>query len=84
MTLKRQLRTYIKFKEQSESEHYIYICVSHHKISLLAQFRMGILHIGIETSIFKNISVEERVCLLYNMNYFEDKCIWFEHVCITM
>ncbi len=29
MTLKHKLRTYIKFKEQFDTEQYINICVSH-------------------------------------------------------
>ncbi len=55
MILKPKLRTYIKFKEQIETEQYITFCVSHRKRSLLAQFRMGVLPLAIETGRFKGI-----------------------------
>ncbi len=64
MTLKPKLRTYIKFKEQIETEQYINFCVSCRKRSLLAQFRMGVLPLAIETGRFKSIPVEERVCFV--------------------
>ncbi len=84
MTFKPKLRTYIKFKDQFETEQYIKCCVSCHKRSLLAQFRMGVLHLAIETDRFKSIPVEERVCVLCNMNDMEDD-IFFVHVpCINI
>ncbi len=58
LTLKPILRTYIKFKEQFETEQHIKYCVSCHKRSLLAQFRMGVLPLAIETGRFKSIPVE--------------------------
>ncbi len=65
MTLKPELRTYIKSKKQFETEQYIKFCVSCLKRSLLAQFRMGVLPLAIETGRFKSIPVEESVCVLY-------------------
>ncbi len=73
MTLKSKLRTYIKFKEQFETEQHIKMGVSCCKRSLIAQFRMGVLPVAIETGRFKSIPVEERVCVLCNMKDIEDE-----------
>ncbi len=73
MTLNTNLRTYIKFKEQFETKQYITYCVSHRKRSLLVQFRMGVLPLAIETGRFKSIPVEEKVCVLCNINDIEDE-----------
>ncbi len=57
---------------------------------LLAQFRMGVLHLAIETGRFKSIHIEERVCVLCNMNDIEDEihilytCTLYEHIRIDM
>ena len=63
----------IKFKEQFETEQYIKFCVSRRKRSLLAQFRLGVLPLAIDTGRFKSIPVKERVCVLCNMNAIEDE-----------
>ncbi len=73
MTLKPKLGIYIKFKEQFETKQYLQICVSRRKRSLLAQFRMGVLLLAIETGRFKSIHVEEILCVLCNMNDIEDE-----------
>ncbi len=64
MTHKTKLRTYINYKEQFKTEPFIQFCVSHHKRSLPAQFRMGVLQLAIETGRFKSIPVEERMCFV--------------------
>ncbi len=62
MTLKPKLRTYIKFKEQFETEQNLKFCVSRHR--RCAQFRMGVLPVATETARLKSIPVEERMCVL--------------------
>ena len=60
---KPKLRTYIKFKNEYNVEGYVKYCNSRRKRSLLAQFRMDILPLAIETGRFKGINVNERYCL---------------------
>ncbi len=84
MTLKPKLRTYIKFKEQFDIEQCINVCVSRHKRSLLAQFRIGVLHLAIEVYLYK------KECVLFNMNNIEDEmhmlCTYtlYQHIWIEM
>ncbi len=56
------LRTYIKFKNDYNVEDYVKYCNSRRKRSLLAQFRMGILLLAIESGRFKGINVCEIYC----------------------
>ncbi len=71
-------------------EQYIKLFVFRHKRALLEQFRMGVLPLAIEISRFKSICVEERECVLCNMNDIEDKiymlCIrtLYQHIMIEM
>jgi len=60
--LKPKLRTYVKFKDTFVTEDYVKYCLSRRKRSLLAQFRMGVLPLAIETGRFKGINVNERYC----------------------
>ena len=48
-------------------------CSSRRKRSLLAQFRMGILPIALETGRFKGLPIEERTCKLCEMKEKEDE-----------
>ena len=70
---KPKLRTYMTYKNCLESEEYVKHCLSRRKRSLLAQFRMGVLPIAIETGRFKNEPVENRICQLCNSNTVEDE-----------
>ena len=62
LSQKPKLRTYVKFKNTFTTEQYTKHCNSTHKRSLLAQFRMGILPIAIETGRFKGLTENERIC----------------------
>ncbi len=90
ITLKPKLRTYIKFKERIETEQYINFCVSRRKISLLAQFTIGVLPLAIETGRFKSIPVDERVYVLCNINVIEDEmhmlcaCTLYQHIIVEI
>ena len=59
---KPKLRTYIKFKCSFESENYVKYCNNRKDRSLMAQLRLGILPLKLETGRFKNVPVNERLC----------------------
>ncbi len=72
--IKPKCRTYIKFKV------YIYTQTSMLNIvplrkrrSLLAQFRLGILPLHIETARFRNMKSEEQLCFICHINVIEDE-----------
>jgi hypothetical protein len=60
--IKPKLRTYIIFKTEFETEHYIKYHMSKRNRSLLAQFRLGILPINIEIGRYSNIPLDRRIC----------------------
>ena len=73
LSLKPKLRTYLLFKKDLSPEPYVKLCKSRRKRSILAQFRMGVLPLEIETGRFKNIQPEERYCVLCNQGLVEDE-----------
>ncbi len=80
---KPKLCTYVKFKENIETESYIKYCMLRRRRSLLAQLRLGILPLHLKTGRFRNNKkVEDRICLICNLQYVENE----EHficVCTT-
>ena len=70
---KPKLRTYLKFKDVFVTEEYVRSCGSRRKRSLLAQFRMGVLPLAIETGRFINKPIEERICKVCCTNMVEDE-----------
>ena len=72
VALKPKLRTYALFKETLGTEDYIKLCSPRRKRSLLAQFRMGILPIALETGRFINLAIADRLCVLCNLQAVED------------
>ena len=70
---KPKLRTYRLFKETFSTENYICCYMSKRNRSLLAQFRLGILQLEVETGRYKNTSLEERICKLCDKNEVEDE-----------
>ena len=73
LQIKPKLRTYIKFKENFETECYVKFCMNRLQRSLLAQLRSGTLPLNIETGRFRNIDVENRKCTLCNHNEVENE-----------
>ena len=73
LQIKPKLRTYIKFKENFETESYVKFCINRLQRSLLAQLRSGTLPLNIETGRFRNIDVENRKCTLCNHNTVENE-----------
>ncbi len=62
LLFKPKLKQYVTFKDDYNVEGYVKYCNCRRKCSQLAQFRMGILPIAIETGRFNGINVIERYC----------------------
>jgi hypothetical protein len=94
VSIKPKLRTYKLFKETLHVENYVLYNLSISERSVMAQFRLGILPLNIETGRFRNQPIEERICDLCELNEIEDeshflfKCtlyndlrkIWMENI----
>ena len=70
---KPKLRTYVLYKNVFEPEPYVAHYMSRHYRSILAQFRLGILPLHIETGRFSNTSLEDRLCTICNASSVEDE-----------
>ncbi len=70
---KPKLRFYCLFKSDLLMENYVTYNLSPSERSMLAQFRMGILPLEIETGRFFNVKVEERICKLCTEGLVEDE-----------
>ncbi len=70
---KPKLRTYVKFKENIETESYIKYCMLRKRRFLLSQISLGILPLHLETGCFRNEKVEGRKCLICNSQYVENE-----------
>ena len=74
---KPKLRTSILFKESFETEDYVKFNKNRLCISLIVQIRSGTLPLNIETGRFRQIAVEDRLCVLRNLeNEFHFICQW--------
>ena len=70
---KPKLRTYALFKENFCTEKYVLSMLSRKQRSLLAQLRLGVLPLRIETGRYRRLAVEQRICELCNLNVVEDE-----------
>ena len=70
---KPKLRFYRLFKNEPKTENYLLIHLSPMERSYIAQVRLGILQIAIETGRFKSIPVEKRLFILCNTGKIEDE-----------
>jgi len=70
---KPKLRTYVLFKENYCTENYVKYCMSRQQRSLIAQLRLGILPIHIETGRFRGTKLEDRICQLCDIQEVEDE-----------
>ncbi len=70
---KPKLRTYICFKDEYCTENYVKYCISRRERSLLAQLRIGILPLHIETGRFRGLDLEDRTCQICNTQEIEDE-----------
>ena len=82
LSSKPKLRTYITFKNTINTEDYVKQCISRRKRSLLAQFRLGILPLAIETGRFKGVEARERVCKICNTDNVEDEMHMLNTCCV--
>ena len=84
ITSKPKLRTYIKFKSEFKTEPYVSKYLPKNIRSLVAQLRLGILPLKIETGRFTNImdpdtqqirkmNINERTCNICNTHNVEDE-----------
>ncbi len=88
--IKPKLRTYVLFNENYCIENYVKYCMSRQQRSLIAQLRLGILHIHIETCRFRGTQLDDRICQLCDAQDVEDgihfvcKCNLYNDLIKTM
>ena len=70
---KCKLRYYNIFKTEFGVEDYVKLNLPKYKRSIIAQFRSGILPLSVETGRFRNIPLEDRICIFCNHNQIEDE-----------
>jgi hypothetical protein len=68
-----KLRTYRLFKYDNEPERYLSMFLTRSYRSKLAQFRLGVFPIRIETGRYVKEKPNERLCVLCNTNNIEDE-----------
>jgi len=69
----RKLRTYVIFKKECKEELYLSLGLTRRERSLLAQYRLGVLPIRLETGRFKGEKEEDRICVLCNNKEIENE-----------
>ena len=80
-----KLRTYCKFKTMFFAEPYILTNLPKSRRCLLAQLRIGVLPLAIETGRYYRKAVEARVCMVCNSGIKDDDlhfichCHYYEH-----
>lgn len=80
--LQRQpkLRTYRLFKDDYKCENYVTLLLPKSLRSFVAQLRCGVLPLRVETGRFRNLPVEDRLCIFCDLNEVETE-IHFCFVC---
>ena len=73
LALKPKLRTYRLIKESVCCEPYVTFNLDRVDRSFIAQFRLGILPIAVETGRFRNIPLEDRKCVVCDSGQVEDE-----------
>ena len=73
MNRKPKLRFNRHLKTERGTERYVNLNLSGQSRSIIAQLRMGILPLRIETGRFINLKAEERICMHCNKNEMEDE-----------
>lgn len=76
---KPKLRFYAIFKSALNAERYVQLSLSSGERSVLAQIRLGILKLHVETGRFTNTKLEERLCMICNQNVIEDESHFLFH-----
>ena len=70
---KPKLRLYEKLKSNTDTENYVKANIPRFERSLIAQLRLGILPLRIETGRYVNEQIEDRVCSQCQENQIEDE-----------
>ncbi len=70
---KPKLRTYVTFKDNVEVAAHISCNLPKYERSLISQLCLGILPLRIETGRYTNLQVDQRICLLCQLNHVEDE-----------
>ena len=68
-----KLRTFIKFKDFTCDSPHTYKPLSFFQRKVMSKFRLGMLHLRIETGRFIRLLPEERLCLVCNGGEVEDE-----------
>jgi exonuclease III len=77
--VKVKLRTYIKFKSEFGVENYLKLNLDRSDRSFMAQLRLGILPLHVETGRFNRTPLAERICNLCRSNVVEDETHFVLH-----
>ena len=70
---KPKLRTYVTYKTEFGLQSYISSNMNRHRRSLMAQFRLSILPITVETGRFRNIPLQDRKYTIWDLNEVENE-----------
>ena len=70
---KPKLRTYSLIKTEFATESYVYNLYPRSQRSLMAQFRIGVLPLRVETGRYTRLALEDRTCQLCNSQNIEDE-----------
>jgi hypothetical protein len=70
---KSKLRLYCKLKDNLDTEPYVKLNLTTSQRSLLAQLRLGILPLRLETGRFTNMKISDRICQICQSNNIEDE-----------
>ena len=73
MLYKPKLRLYVLYKNVFKPENYVLLNLERSNRSILAQLRLGILPLRIETGRMKNEKPHERICMFCNSGSIEDE-----------
>ncbi len=72
-----KLKTYVTFKQDHGTEHYVKVVRNGQHIATLSQFRCDILPLKVETGRFQDIPVEYRLCTMCEENVIETESHFF-------
>ncbi len=63
-----KLTTYVTFKQEYVTEHYVKVVTNRQHRAVLSQFKCGVLLLKEETGIFQDIPIEYRLCTMCEEN----------------
>ena len=87
---KPKLRTYVKFKQDMNTEFYATCLLPKYQRSVFAKLRCGILPLKIETGRYNSTALEERICEFCQIGEVEDelhfvcKCTLYDNLRLSL